>query len=189
MKELVGTLVSIHTGNNEDLSKQEHASVKAELDGFVGDKHKSFERVAWPGDKDPAGTVRRNERQWSGVSVEELAIIGQKMDLKEPLTAATVGTNLCVEGITNFSRLPNGTRLHFPSGAVLVVEECNPPCADMGAQITAKYTTNSGERAAGHLFASRAFGLRGVVGVVDVPGVINAGDKVVVQVVEPPVDG
>jgi hypothetical protein len=57
----------------------------------------------------------------------------------------------------------------------------------MGAKITAKYTTRSGERAAGHLFASRAFGLRGVVGVVDVPGVINAGDKVVVQIVEPPV--
>ncbi len=187
MKELVGLLVSVHTGNNEDLSKDEQASVEIELDGFVGDKHKSFERVAWPGDKDPAGTVRRNERQWSGVSVEELAIIGQKMDLKEPLTAATLGANICVERIPDFSRLPASTRLIFPSGAVLVVEECNPPCADMGAKITAKYTTRSGERAAGHLFASRAFGLRGVVGVVDVPGVINAGDKVVVQIVEPPV--
>ncbi|MCH8890698.1 MAG: hypothetical protein IH827_06445 [Myxococcales bacterium] len=188
MKELVGLLVSVHTGNNEDLSKDAQASVKIELDGFVGDKHRGFERVAWPGDKDPAGTVRRNERQWSGVSVEELAIIGQKMDLKEPLTAATLGANICVERIPDFSRLPTGTRLFFPSGAVLVVEEGNPPCADMGAKITAKYTTRSGERAAGHLFASRALGLRGVVGVVDVPGVIHTGDKVVVQVAEAPVD-
>jgi MOSC domain-containing protein YiiM len=171
------------------LSKDEQASVRAELDGFVGDKHRGFERVAWPGDKDPAGTVRRNERQWSGVSVEELAIISQKMDLKESLTAETLGANICVEGIPDFSRLPSGTRLMFPSGAVLAVEECNPPCADMGAQIAAKYTTRSGERAAGHLFASRAFGLRGIVGVVDVPGVIHAGDKVVVQVYEPPADG
>jgi hypothetical protein len=38
------------------------------------------------------------------------------------------------------------------------------------------------------LFPSRAFGLRGVVGVVDVPGVIHAGDKVVVQMEEPPAD-
>ena len=189
MKERVGSLVSVHTGNNEDLSKDEQASVRAELDGFVGDKHRGFERVAWPGDKDPAGTVRRNERQWSGVSVEELAIISQKMDLKESLTAETLGANICVEGIPDFSRLPSGTRLMFPSGAVLAVEECNPPCADMGAQIAAKYTTRSGERAAGHLFASRAFGLRGIVGVVDVPGVINAGDKLVVQVYEPPADG
>ena len=181
MNELVGVLVSVHTGNSEDLSKGECASVKVELDGFVGDRHRGFERVAWPGDKDPAGTVRRNERQWSGVSVEELAIIGQKMDLKEPLTAAALGANICVERIPDFSQLPAGTRLIFPSGAVLVVEECNPPCSDMGEQITAKYTTSSGERAAGHLFASRAFGLRGVVGVVDVAGIIEAGDKVVVQ--------
>ncbi len=188
MKELVGLLVSVHTGNNEDLSKDEQASVKVELDGFLGDKHRSFERVAWPGDKDPAATVLRNERQWSGVSVEELAIIGQKIEMKQPLTAATLGANICVERIPDFSRLPTGTRLIFPSGAVLVVEECNPPCADMGAKIAAKYTTRSGERVAGHLFASRAFGLRGVVGVVDVPGVIHAGDKVVVQVVEAPMD-
>jgi hypothetical protein len=56
----------------------------------------------------------------------------------------------------------------------------------MGKQITAKYTTHSGEPAPGHLFPSKAFGIRGVVGVVDVPGVINAGDKVVVQIDEPP---
>ena len=184
MKKLEATLVSVHAGNNEDLSKEEQSSVTAELDGFVGDKHKSFERVAWPGDKDPAGTVRRNERQWSAVSVEELAIIAKKMDLKEPLTAAVLGANLCIEGVPDFSQLPKSTRLHFPSGAVLAVEECNPPCSDMGEQITAKYTTSSGEPAAGHLFPSKAFGIRGVVGVVDVPGVINAGDKVVVQINE-----
>lgn len=187
VKECLGTLVSVHAGMNEDLSKDALTSATVELDGFVGDRHRGFERVAWPGDKDPAGTVRRNERQWSGVSVEELAVISEKMDLQEPLTAATLGANVCVEGIPDFSRLPMGTRLHFPSGAVLVVEEGNPPCSDMGAQITAKHTTRSGGRAAGHLFASRAFGLRGVVGVVDVPGVINAGDEIVVRTSEPSV--
>lgn len=186
MKELVGLLVSVHAGNNEDLSKEGQASVEAKLDGFAGDKHSGFERVAWRGDKDPEGTVRRNERQWSGVSVEELAIIEKKMDLKEPLTAETLGANICVEGIPDFSQLPKSVRLIFPSGAILAVEEGNPPCSDMGEQITAKYTTHSGERAAGHLFASRAFGLRGVVGVVDVPGMIHAGDKVIVQLVDEP---
>jgi MOSC domain-containing protein YiiM len=189
MKELVGLLVSVHAGNNDDLSKEEQASLDAKMDGFAGDKHSGFERVAWRGDKDPEGTVRRNERQWSGVSVEELAVIGKKMDLSAPLTAATLGANLCVEGIPDFSQLPKSARLVFPSGAVLAVEEGNPPCSDMGEKITAKYTTNSGESAAGHLFASRAFGLRGVVGVVDVPGVIKAGDKVVVQWVDEPAGG
>ena len=184
MREIVGVLVSVHAGSKEDLSKDAQVSAKAELDGFVGDKHRGFTRTAYAGDVSPEGTVRRNERQWSGVSMEELAIIQRKMDLKKPLTAATLGANICLEGIPNFSQLPKGTRLIFPSGAVLLVEECNPPCGDIGAQIAAKHTTNSGERVAGNRFPKHAIGLRGVVGVVDVPGMIRSGDRVVVQVFE-----
>ena len=181
MREIVGVLVSVHAGSKEDLSKDAQDSVKAELDGFVGDKHRGFTRTAYAGDVSPEGTVRRNERQWSGVSMEELAIIQRKMDLKKPLTAATLGANICLEGIPNFSQLPKGTKLIFPSGAVLLVEECNPPCSDIGAQIAAKHTTNSGEKVAGNRFPKHAIGLRGVVGVVDVPGMIHAGDRVIVQ--------
>ena len=185
MKKLEGTLVSVHTGNNEDYSKPAQPSAQVELDGFVGDKHRGFERIAASYDPDPTGTVRRNERQWTGVSLEELAIIRERLDLKEPLTATTLGANLCVEGIPGFSRLPRGSRLVFPSGAVLVIEDCNPPCADMAVQIAATYTTNSGEPATGKMFPKHAMGLRGVVGVVDVAGTIEAGDRVVIEVKEP----
>ena len=184
MREIVGLLVSVHAGSKEDLSKDAQVSAKAELDGFVGDKHRGFTRIAYAGDVSPEGTVRRNERQWSGVSMEELTIVQRRMDLKEPLTAATLGANICLEGIPNFSQLPKGTRLIFPSGAVLLVEECNPPCSDIGAQIAAKHITNSGEKVAGNRFPKHAIGLRGVVGVVDVPGTIHAGDRVVVRVFE-----
>ena len=51
MKELVGLLVSVHAGNNEDLSKEGQASLEAKLDGFAGDKHSGFERVAWWGQR------------------------------------------------------------------------------------------------------------------------------------------
>ena len=186
MKELIGSLVSVHTGDNEDMSKVSTPSAELSLDGFVGDKHRGFERIAASYDLDPTGTVRRNERQWSGVSLEELAIIRQRLDLKEPLDAGTLGANVCVEGIPEFSRLPKGSRLVFSSGAVLLVEEGNPPCADMGEQIAATYTTNSGEPVAGGMFPKYAMDLRGVVGVVDVPGRIQVGDEVVVQVYQPP---
>lgn len=186
MVERAGTLVSIHTGDNEDLSKDAQASAKVELDGFVGDKHRGFARVAASWDLEPTGTLRRNERQWSGVSVEELAIIEERLDLKEPLDAATLGANVCVEGIPHFSQLPKGSRLCFPSGAVLLVEEENPPCADMGKQIEAKHTTRSGKPVAGRMFPKHAMGLRGVVGVVDVPGSIHMGDPVIIQIYEPP---
>ena len=75
MKNIKATVISVHAGSNDDLSKESHDSITAELDGFVGDRHKSYTREAWAGDKQEKGTIRRNERQWSAVSVEELAEI------------------------------------------------------------------------------------------------------------------
>ena len=71
-KTLQGRVVSLHMGNNEDLSKQPRESLQAEVGGFAGDRHRGPTRETWQGEWEPAGTVRRNEREWSGVSVEEL---------------------------------------------------------------------------------------------------------------------
>ena len=182
MSDFDARVVSVLAGDHEDLHKDPRDSIEVDLEGFPGDKHRGFTRETWAGDKDPEGTVRRNERQWSGVSVEELAIIGERMELNRPLEAATLGANLCVEGIPEFSQLPRGTRLLFPSGAALVIEEINPPCKDMGEEIAAAYTTSTGEPAVGKIFPKHSFGLRGVVGVVDVPGSISAGDQVVLEI-------
>jgi MOSC domain-containing protein YiiM len=184
LKKWVARLISVHTGDNPDYSKSAQPSAQVELDGFVGDKHRGYERIAQSYDPDPTGTVRRNERQWTGVSIEELAIITERLDLKEGLTPATLGANVCVEGIPDFSRLARGSRLIFPSGAVLVIEECNPPCSDIATEIAAAYTTRSGDPVAAKMFPKYAMGLRGVNGVVDVAGRIEAGDEVVVEVVE-----
>ena len=186
-KSLMGRIVSVHMGNNEDLSKQPQASLKAEIGGFAGDKHRGPERKAYEEDWEPGGAIRRNERQWSGVSVEELAHITGRLDLAEPLSPATLGANLCVEGIPEFSLLPKGTKLVFPSGAVLLVEEYNPPCSDMGAQVAGKYATRSGEPLTHKSWLRPAAGRRGVVGVIDVPGEIRAGDAVEVRIYEEPV--
>jgi hypothetical protein len=184
---LKGRVVSLHAGKNADLSKQPQASLKAEIGGFAGDKHQGPVRETWEGEWEPAGTIRRNERQWSGVSIEELEHITQRLDLTEPLSPATLGANLCVEGIPEFSLLPKGTRLLFPSGAVLLVEEYNPPCSDMGAQIASKYASRSNQPITDKMWLRPASGRRGVVGVIDVPGEIRAGDEVEVRVYEDPV--
>ena len=42
-KTLKGRIVSVHTGNNEDLSKQSQTSLTAEIGGFAGDKHQGPE--------------------------------------------------------------------------------------------------------------------------------------------------
>jgi len=186
VKKVVARVVSVHAGSNEDLSKDEHATIQLELDGVVGDRHRSYERRTWRGDKQPEGTIRRNERQWSAVSIEELAEIQDAMDLTEPPSATDLGANLCFAGLPELSRLPKGTLLKFPSGAELMVEEFNPPCHDMGKKLAAKYTTRSGEAPSTTAFSKAAKLNRGVVGVVEAAGAISAGDEVTVDIYETP---
>ena len=186
MGKSIGELVSVHIGEPDCLFKQAQAGVQVELDGFVGDRHRGYSRVAYEGDTEPAGTVRRNNRQWSGISAEELIEIQTSMDLQEPLTAATLGANICVHGIPNFSRLAKGDRLIFPSGATLLVEDYNAPCTDMSEKIAELHTTCSGEPIRKMDFCKHAMRNRGIVGSIDVPGVINTGDEIVVKHYKPP---
>ncbi|MDH3990722.1 MAG: MOSC domain-containing protein, partial [Gammaproteobacteria bacterium] len=183
---LAGIVVSVHAGSNDDLSKEERPSIQVELDGIVGDAHRAFSRECWSGDKQPQGTVRRNERQWSAVSAEELSDIARAMDLADSLTPTELGANLCLSGIRDLSRLPKGTVLKFPSGAELIVEEYNPPCHDMGKKLAGLHTTRSGEPLSSTAFSKAAKLTRGIVGVVEVPGQISAGDEVEVDLYETP---
>lgn len=186
MEKIVAQVVSVHSGSNEDMSKEEHPSIQVELAGIDGDGHKSYERKTWDGDKQPEGSIRRNERQWSAVSAEELAEISVTLDLIEHLTATCLGANLCFSGIPQLSRLPKGTILKFPSGAELSVEEYNPPCHYMGKKVASLYATNSGETLSSTAFSKAAKLMRGIVGVVEVAGAINVDDQVTVEVYETP---
>ena len=182
MKRFIAHVDSVYLGRSEDdLSKDACQSLDAQLSGFAGDRHGSFEREAWSGgDKQAEGTSRRNERQWSAVSAEELAEISLAMDLKEPLTAGSLGANLCFSGAPNLSHLPKGSILRFPSGAELMVEEYNPPCLAMGEKLATIHKTNSGKKLLGGVFSLAGKCRRGVVGVIEVPGMINTGDEVAV---------
>ncbi len=186
MKKIVAQVVSVHVGAQDELGKEEHPGVQLELNGIVGDRHQSYERSCWAGDKQAEGTIRRNERQWSAVSTEELAEIQAAMDLSESLTAASLGANLCITGIAELSRLPKGTVLKFPSGAELIVEEYNPPCHGMGKKLASRYTTKSGEPLSSTAFSKAAKLIRGIVGSVEVAGTISAGDEVTVELYETP---
>jgi MOSC domain-containing protein YiiM len=187
VKKIKATVVSVHTGASDQYGKDEQPSITVEIDGIVGDRHRSHERSAWAGnDKQPKGTLRRNERQWSAVSVEELAEIAAAMDLAEPLTAAAIGANLCIEGIPELSRLPRGTTFRFPSNAELQVENINPPCLDMGAKLAESMKTRSGKRLEDTAFSKASKSTRGLVGVVEVAGEIKCGDEIDVTVYEHP---
>lgn len=186
MNTVLAQVISVHAGSNDDLSKEERSTIQVELDGIVGDRHRSHTRKAWSGDKQPEGTIRRNERQWSAVSVEELTDTSNELNLSKSLQAATLGANLCLQGITELSRLPKGTVLKFPSGAELLVEEYNPPCHDMGKQLADTCKTRSGEALRSTDFSKAAKLTRGIVGVVEVAGAISCGDEVQIDLYETP---
>lgn len=186
MAQLVAQVASLHVGSTNDLGKEDCDEIRVELDGIVGDRHRSLSRQTWAGDKQPEGTTRRNERQWSAMSVEELTDIQAAMDLTQALTAGGLGVNLCLSGIQQLSRLPKGTILRFPSGAELSVEEYNPPCHDMGKKLASEFTTTTGKALASTAFSKAAKLTRGIVGVVEVPGIIKKGDEVIVEVYETP---
>lgn len=186
MNTIEATVVSVHVGVSDPFAKEEQPSIVIELDGVVGDRHRSFSRKTWAGDKQPKGTVRRNERQWSAVSLQDLVEIRKKMDLAEPLTATMLGANLCLDGIDELSRLPKGSTLRFPSGAELMVAEYNPPCLEMGTRLASTLKTNSGKALENTAFSKAAKLTRGIVGVVEVPGIITSGDLVEVTPYEHP---
>jgi MOSC domain-containing protein YiiM len=183
---VIAHVVSAWPGPGDDPGDDELQSIQVELDGVVGDSHQGFERSTWSGDKQPKGTIRRNERQWSAVSIEELTVIQEAMDLNEPLSAPILSTNLCLSGVAELSRLPKGTILKFPSGVVLTVVEYNPPCRDMGEKIASLYTSRSGKPIEPTAFSKAAKLTRGVVGVVDVAGTISVGDEVSVEIYKTP---
>ena len=179
--------MSVHCGSDKNTSDEQRRSIDVELLGIVGDAHRSYERVTWSGgDKQAEGTTRRNERQWSAVSLEELAAIADELNLSEELSAACLGANLCLSGVPMMWRLPKGTLLKFPSGAELMVEEYNPPCAYMGEKVASSYSANIGQPLSATAFPKAAKLSRGIVGVVEVAGVIHAGDDVTIEIYETP---
>lgn len=185
MSALRGKVESLHVGIDHGVI-EDRETITMELDGVQGDRYQSFSRVTWAVDKQPKGSVRRNERQWSATSVEELQEISAEMGLTETINGNSVSVNICFSGIPELSRLPKGTLLKFPSGVELVVVEYNPPCREQGVAVAERYTTASGEAPANTAFSKAAKLKRGVVGVVDVAGDISIGDDVVVETYETP---
>ena len=186
VEKVIARIMSVHSGCSDAFSKEERQTIEVELDGIVGDRHRSYKRGTWAGDKQPEGTIRRNERQWSAVSVEELAEIEEAMDLSEPLTAAELGANLCIEGVDQLSRLPKGTLLKIPSGAELMVEEYNPQCHGMSKKLAETHTSRSGKQLESTVFSKAAKLTRGIVGVIEATGTISAGDEVTIEIYETP---
>ena len=122
MGSLEGNVVSVFVGAGGTLGKCSESRLEFAFDGIVGDRHRGLTRKAWElTDKQPGGTERRNERQWSAVAQEDLDQVSEALSLNAPLSAGDVAVNLSISGVADFSRLPRGTTLVFEGGVVLMV--------------------------------------------------------------------
>ncbi|MCR4276291.1 MAG: MOSC domain-containing protein [Candidatus Parcubacteria bacterium] len=128
------------------------------------------------------GTEIANYREFSAVSLEELAEIATMLHIPERIPYGCLGENLVVSGIPKFTELPTGTMLFFQKSlaetrmAVLVVWAENMPCRWPGEAIQSKFPD---VQDIDRFFPGAAFGKRGVVGSVYVSGNISEGDTII----------
>jgi hypothetical protein len=153
------------------------------LEGIVGDKHSGFTRAADGRTPFKRGTIIRNQRQISILSVEDLEDIRTAMGIPE-LKPEWVGANLITQDIPDLTLIPAGTRLVFPDNTVLIVEEENFPCKDPGEVIQSHFPHIAGLTSR---FPKAAMHKRGVVATVEQAGTIRLGDPIEVRlrIVEP----
>ncbi len=156
--------------------------------GIKGDNHSGF-RTADVREKDfikfglPKRTEIVNLREFSAVSVEEMKEVTEAMGIPE-IPIGSIGENLIISGIPNFTQLPIGTKLFFkkdgnPQMAVLIISGENTPCTVAGEAIQENYPETEKLRA---LFVKHALGKRGVVGSIFCSGAINKGDIVIARI-------
>ncbi len=158
--------------------------------GIRGDRHAGT-RLADVREKEflsfgfSKGIEIANHREFSAVSVEELAEIAKAMSLPGAIPHGCLGENLVVSGIPKLTELPTGTMLFFRKDekqlrtAVLVVWSENTPCRGPGEAIQEKFPGIPGLVT---LFPKAAYGKRGIVGSAYASGNIHAGDTVVVKI-------
>ncbi|ASK60777.1 MOSC domain-containing protein [Virgibacillus phasianinus] len=145
-----------------------------EYGGVPGDLHFGLTKLA--GTRElmyERGSEIFNRRQVSIVSVEECAIIAEKLGVHQVLPE-WLGANIVLEGFEGLTGLTPGSRIIFPSGAGILCEGENLPCLGPGKVLQENYPN---ERKLSTRFIKSSLGLRGIVGIVEQPGKISAGDK------------
>lgn len=182
-RDLEGDTVSVLVGlDKKAVLTTRQESVRVTMEGFEGDSHAGITMLSNSRTPHfPRGTVIRNSRQVSIVSLEELALVAALMNLPEILPQ-WLGANLCFRHIPNLTLLPPATRLFFPQDTVLVVEGENNPCTRAGRSVQ---DFNPHLPGLTNKFPKAAISKRGVVAWVERPGLIEAGDRVRVELARP----
>jgi hypothetical protein len=181
MQKRVGAALGLYVADGDTFITRKIERIELGADGIPGDRHGGILRGAdartpWH----RRGARIFNDRQISLVSQEELVAIAEGLGIAA-IEAETLGANVLVGGIAQFSMLPRGTRMFFPSGATLVLTDQNAPCRISGAALAARYPD---EPRLAFRFVEVARRMRGMVAYVERPGVLTAGDAIEFRIPE-----
>lgn len=178
-QKFTAEIADLFLAAGDDFISASVPELELSFEGIVGDHHAGLTRKS--GGREPwykRGTEMRNERQVSLLSVEEVAIIAERLDV-EQIDAGRIGANMLVQGLPQFSQVPPRTQIFFPSGAVLRIDGYNAPCKIAGAALQADYEAREDIELG---FVKAAEELRGLVAWVERPGVVRQGDEIKVRV-------
>lgn len=182
-KRFEASLAGLYASLDGELASQPVESLDLTYEGIAGDRHGGLTRQS--GGREPwypRGTEMRNERQLSLVCADELARAAKAMEI-ERIAPEWIGANMVLSGIKDLSKLPPRTLLFFEGGATIKIDGQNAPCRFAGDEIAKNYPDHNA-KALALAFPKRAAGLRGLVGWVEKPGTVRAGQSVTVQVPE-----
>ncbi|MTI45486.1 MOSC domain-containing protein YiiM [Roseibium hamelinense] len=171
----------LKTLSPEDFQTKPVEGLDLTFEGIPGDRHAGFTRRS--GGREPwyaRGTEMCNERQVSILSIEEMDEIAKRMKIPK-LAAGWIGANIVTSGLVRLSLIPPRTRLVFEGGVVVRVDGDNVPCRIAGGAIAEHVP---GREGLDLLFPKVARRLRGLVGFIEVPGKIKAGETVTAHVPE-----
>lgn len=182
-RKLAARVAGLYAALDGNFQTAPVAELRLGFDGIANDFHaggtrRSGGREPWY----PRGTEIRNERQLSIVAPDEMAVVAERMMIPE-LKPEWIGANMLIDGIPNLSMLPAGTLLFFKGGVTIKVDGQNHPCRYAGEAI-AENVGMEDVKAGALLFPKHAKRLRGLVGWVEKPGRIVAGEEISVRVPE-----
>lgn len=178
--KLIGRIEGIFVNRDDDGAPKavEVERLGATFAGLEGDAYASLTRPACVRTKRQyqPGTNIRNVRQITIVSAEELALIGEAMDLPEPVHPTWMRANLVVSGFPDFTQIPPSSRLILDNGASLVIDMENQACHFPGELIESHFPGR------GKLFMKAAWGRRGVTAWVEREGDLWKGADIALHI-------
>ena len=175
LSTFVGRVTWLGRVSNRDATLASTAceTLNLTLEGAEGEDHSGLTRPSCSRVMNiyPKNTPIANSRQISILSVEELAVIAERMGL-DTLEPSLLGATMVIEGIPDLTHLPPSSRLQFASGATFVVDVANRPCVLPAKPIEAAH------QGFGAKFKPAGKGKRGIVGWIELGGEVKLGDEV-----------